>query len=101
MVDEETKSLVWAKGKKLTNLDPDLYRIDEFGSLMKWDEYENRDSELGWEVDQRYPEKGDLLSNLNPLQWDNVVHKQERVNDALIALVKDYQKTSSRDGARG
>ena len=92
MVDEETKLLVWQKCKTLTNLDPAMYRIGRFGGLMKWDEYENRDSNLGWEIDQRFPEKGDRLCNLDALQWEDLVNKGERALDSLVASIAAYQR---------
>lgn len=72
---------VWKKGRKIEGKDPDVYRLDAAGAIIKKD---NRrvNTQFGWEIDHIYPKtklkeagipenKWDDLINLRPLQADN------------------------------
>ncbi len=70
---------VWERGTIMRDADPDIWRKDECGAWMRWDFYEERGSQFGWEVDQivSVTEGGGWdLSNLRPLQWWNKVSKR-------------------------
>ena len=75
--DDETIDRVWNKARSVPNKDPDTIRQDACGTYMKKDDYGNRDSEHGWEIDHKDPNGGDNLSNLQPLQWENNVNKSD------------------------
>ncbi len=65
---------VWRKGKVVPGRDPEVWRKDICGDLIKYDEHANTDSLYGWEVDHIKPEAlggTDDLDNLQPLQWYN------------------------------
>lgn len=73
-----TIDTVWEKGLIAKTLAPEKWRYDECGSLIKYDEYGNRDSDYGWEIDHIVrPKDGGSndLSNLRPLQWENNVKR--------------------------
>ena len=78
---EETIEAVWKKGRKIDGKDPDVYRLDAAGAIIKKD---NRrvNTQYGWEIDHIFPKaklrdkgipesKWDDLVNLRPLQADN------------------------------
>jgi len=44
---------------------------------MKRDDYGNRNSDYGWEIDHIDPDGGDDISNLQQLQWKNNVDKSD------------------------
>ncbi len=62
---------VWAKSIQ-NHGHIQLEAFDSCGELMLWDEYGNRDSPYGWEIDHIVPrEKGGktVIENLQPLNW--------------------------------
>jgi len=45
---DEKIQKVWRKGEIIPQYDSDKYRQDRCTAWMKWDEYGNRESILGW-----------------------------------------------------
>jgi hypothetical protein len=75
----DTVQKVWEKGTVVSNNDPKHWRQDQRGAWIARNQYGNRNSQYGWEIDHIKPEsKGGVngLSNLRPLQWENNVGKQ-------------------------
>lgn len=73
---------VWEKGIKVNEYDPNRVRKDACGAWIVREEYGNRDSVFGWEVDHIYPKSKleniqvpedsiDNILNLRPLNWRN------------------------------
>lgn len=78
--------LVWKKGWPVEGRDPDLWRADDYGTLMyRWD-FGNRSSPHGWEIDHMHPVSlggSDDLSNLRPLHCLATAAKGARISGAL------------------
>lgn len=74
--DEQIEA-VWSKGTQVSNNDPRSVRQDVCGAWIVRNEYANRKSEFGWEIDHINPKGTDDLSNLQPLQWENNVRKSD------------------------
>lgn len=74
---EEMIQKVWEKGKIVGNNDKDVWRQDACDAWIKREEYGNRKSQYGWEIDHISPGGSDQLSNLRPLQWENNVDKSD------------------------
>jgi 5-methylcytosine-specific restriction endonuclease McrA len=72
--DEQSKKLVWNKGRVIPDFDSEVWRWDKCGNVMKYSEHGNVNSENGWEIDHIKPTSlggSNELSNLQPLQWEN------------------------------
>ena len=71
---EERKIIaVWQKGHILPNRDPAFWRQDDYGFIIYFPDYGNRNSTYGWEKDH-YPIPKSLggsddVSNLRPLHY--------------------------------
>ena len=85
-IDDEKKKLIWKKARIVDGYDSDKYRQDACGAWIVYDDYQNRDSVYGWEVDHVYPmsklksfgvEQNEIddVRNLRPLNWKNNVSK--------------------------
>jgi len=77
-IQEEGKQLVWNKGREIVQNgkkhNPNIWRWDVCGNVMRYSEHGNTESENGWEIDHIKPSsKGGTsdLKNLQPLQWEN------------------------------
>ncbi len=74
----EEKLAVWQKGKVVSGYDSNMWRQDDCGAWINYEEYGNRDSENGWEIDHITSQDhggSDAPSNLRPLHWNNNVSK--------------------------
>lgn len=78
---DDTIQKVWEKGTVVPNYDPAVWRKDHCGAWINRNQYGNRKSDWGWEIDHITLESNggsDNLSNLRPLQWENNASRQEK-----------------------
>ena len=76
---EDIVQRVWEKALTVPGYNPKEWRKDECKAWIHREQYGNRNSDYGWEIDHITPlsEGGtDDLSNLRPLQWENNATKQ-------------------------
>lgn len=72
--DDLTILAVWIKGTIVPGYDLNEFRKDQCGAWIRFADYGNINSDLGWEIDHEKPvAKGgtDELKNLQPLHWRN------------------------------
>ena len=109
-VTDQLKLEVWNKGQIDPAYQESQVRKDACGAWMLYDEYGNRESPFGWEIDHIYPEsklKGkkvpqdliDNIDNLRPLNWSNNDSKSEDypVYRAKVKADGDHNVNSERD----
>lgn len=85
----EQRIRVWEKAVILTGRNPNEYRKDRCGALIRWADYGDTSKSTGWEIDHILPKsKGgqDYLSNLQPLHWEN----NRRKSDDFPAFETSY-----------
>ena len=73
-------SKVWRKGRPIPEFDPNVWRHDACGHVIKYGQHGDTNAEFGWEIDHILPSsKGgsDDLSNLQPLYWKNNRRKDD------------------------
>jgi len=78
---EEQIKKVWGKATIVSGNDSNVFRKDQCSAWIARQQYGNRKSSYGWEIDHITPESkkgGDELSNLRPLQWENNMSKLDR-----------------------
>ncbi len=69
---EQLKILLWLLCKTIPFLDPEEWRLDNYGNIISWSEYGNRSHVFGWEIDHIIPVSkngSNDLENLQALQW--------------------------------
>ena len=77
---EEEKELVWEKAFIQEGNNSNVFRKDYAGAWIRKDQYGNRTSPYGWEIDHIKPLSADGtydLDNLIPLHWRNNDHKSD------------------------
>lgn len=80
---ESTKTAVWEKGVFIEGYDAGKWRRDKCGHAIEWNQFGNRQSEYGWEIDHIYPvAKGgdDAFGNLQPLYWKHNAEKSDSLD---------------------
>jgi hypothetical protein len=71
--DAASIGVVWRKGIEIPGWDPNVWRRDACGAVMKWSDH-GKTNEQGWEIDHKIPVSAggtDDLWNLQPLNWRN------------------------------
>ncbi len=81
---------VWEKGTTVSGNKPNEFRKDQCGAWIARNQYGNRKSKYGWEIDHITPQSnngGDEISNLRPLHWQNNMAKYD--GRLVCAIVSD------------
>lgn len=79
---------VWNKGIIVQGVTSSLRRKDICGAWIDYNQYGNRNSDTGWEIDHIKPVSNggsDSISNLRPLHWQNNARKSD---GNLVCAVK-------------
>jgi len=76
---KELKLLVWEKGNIIPQCDPDVWRHDNFASVLKYSEYGNHESVYGWEMNRIKSDAGDGIENLRPIYWKHAPQRNKEI----------------------
>jgi len=77
--DASIINTVWQKATAVAGQDPNVYRKDPCGAWIQRNAY-GTTGKYGWEIDHEKPIAHggtDILSNLQPLHWENNRHKSD------------------------
>ena len=74
---EEMIQEVWEKGRIAGSNDKNRWRQDECGAWIGRQDYGNRESQYGWEINHISPGGPHHVWNLEPLQWQNNADKSD------------------------
>lgn len=79
---------VWRKATEEPGANPDVWRRDRFGRLIRRGDYGNRESPFGWEIDHHPVPKArggsDKVENLKPLHWHPNAAKGDKSDVAAV-----------------
>jgi hypothetical protein len=74
---EEQIRAAWNRGQLADRLNPDKWRKDACGAWIAWQQFGNKESAFGWDIDRDVPLPGAADSDsLQPLQWMNAEAKR-------------------------
>lgn len=91
----DIKLAVWKKAQEVAGIDSKVFRQDYAGAWIRFDDYGNRDSQYGWEIDHLKPLSlggQDVPENRYPLQWQNNLRKGDNYPRWSTAVTADGQK---------
>lgn len=102
-IGETRKIEIWEKARIIEGYDPDRYRQDACGAWIDFNEYQNRNSNYGWEIDHIFPKSKlleanvllddiDNLDNLRPLNWKNNLSKGNDYPSYRAVCIADGDK---------
>lgn len=103
---EEKKKEIWNKGVVDDKYPSERVRKDACGAFILYDEFGNRNSIFGWEIDHIYPasilhekdvpeEQIDSILNLRPINWKNNASKGANYPFYTACLVADDEKATN------
>jgi hypothetical protein len=74
---QEMITAVWLRGTTVQGW-PNDFKKDACGAAIRWSDYGKMTAlGYGWHIDHIDPNGGDVLSNLQPLQWENNLAKSD------------------------
>jgi hypothetical protein len=68
------KFIAWDRAEIFSGLNPLLWRVDPYRSLIYWNDYGDTNSDYGWEIDHVWPKASggaDHPRNHQALHWRN------------------------------
>ncbi len=101
MFTNEIIEQVWNHSLKEEGYDFNIVRKDACGAWIIRNQYGNRDSIYGWEIDHIYPESlggQDDIENLRAMQWENKVSKGDDYPSYKSKVQAEGSKNTHKDG---
>lgn len=87
---EQEIEAAWQNGQTVGKFPPAKWRKDACGAWLSREQYGNRNSMFGWEIDHITPQEqggANAPANLRPLHWKNAALKS---NGKLAGAVTAY-----------
>lgn len=78
--DNEEIKLIWDRAEKVTGIASNIYRKDECGAWIAYNEFGNANSSFGWQIDfskYKHMDKDNELDDLIPLHCQNYRSKAD------------------------
>ena len=99
---EEIRRAIWEKGVIDDKYPSEKVRKDACGAFIRYDDFGNRDSIFGWEVDHIYPasklkecDDVDNMANLRPFHWKNNASKGANYPYYTACMVADDENATN------
>lgn len=104
---EELKRRIWNKGIEDEKYPSERVRKDACGAYIFYDDFGDRESLFGWEIDHIYPasklkdrtdvsaEQVDNIDNLRPLHWKNNASKGADYPFYTASMIADEEHATN------
>lgn len=71
---EDIKEIAWKGARIVENHDPNTERLDACGAWIHYDDFENYESDFGWDIDHVYPLSKLRLLKVSRNLWNDVTN---------------------------
>ena len=95
----ELKNIAWCSALIIPEHNPDHIRQDACGAWIVYEDYNNRDSMFGWEIDHIYPVSRLRCLGVPEVLWDNplnirALHWRNNLSKGNESVVTDEGATN-------
>ncbi|MBB4266322.1 hypothetical protein [Roseospira visakhapatnamensis] len=104
IADDAERRALWTRAGPIEGMDPDMYRHDDYGNIIKYTSFNDRQSDYGWEADYSSGPGPTAVGGdepvARPLHWRAKTVTTPRSSNSLSASAARTARHASRSGDR-